>query len=469
MSAKLDLATASQNQVAARLITVKTELEHIKAKAGDRTEADLATANELIAELAQLRDKGDRFAKAANLDIPIRETHDYLTKPVVGLAHGNGQQGKKDDKGVEIGDHIEGVQAKAQPWAIFGDRGGFYSAVAELAKPNPAEDVRKKIHDWKTMQVKTTPAGLYEGSDPDGGVLVPAETSSEIYTRTLDLENLWPNVDTMTVVGNTMTYPKLNDKSRADGARDGGVEAYWEGEGDTYTGSKPQFGLDSLRLKKLACLIYATDEVLADARALGSFLSSRAAAAITFKLNFGLVRGNGVGMPLGVINSGGTISVAKETGQPAATIFTENIEKMWMRGRAAFRSNMEWWINQDIEAALQAMVLPIGVGGVPTYLPPGGVSSSPYATLKGRPVKVIEQCSTLGTVGDIILAAPKAIRAISKGGVDEAISMHVRFLTGEQTFRFTFRADAAPKESEPLTPYQGTMTTSPFVTLATRA
>ena len=37
-------------------------------------------------------------------------------------------------------------------------------------------------------------------------------------------------------------------------------------------------------------------------------------------------------------------------------------------------------------------------------MPPGGLSGQPYGTLLGRPVIPIEQCSTLGTVGDIILA-----------------------------------------------------------------
>ena len=59
-----------------------------------------------------------------------------------------------------------------------------------------------------------------------------------------------------------------------------------------------------------------------------------------------------------------------------------------------------------------------------------------------------------------------------KGGVQEAQSMHVEFLTDQMVFRFIVRYDGQPSWSSALTPYQGTATTgtlSPFVVLASRA
>jgi len=47
-------------------------------------------------------------------------------------------------------------------------------------------------------------------------------------------------------------------------------------------------------------------------------------------------------------------------------------------------------------------------------------------------------------------------------------SIHVAFLTGEQAFRFMLRLDGQPTWKKPLTPYKGSNTKSPFVTLATR-
>ncbi|WP_254904604.1 hypothetical protein [Clostridium tyrobutyricum] len=39
-----------------------------------------------------------------------------------------------------------------------------------------------------------------------------------------------------------------------------------------------------------------------------------------------------------------------------------------------------WYINQEIEPQLYIMVLNIGTGGTPVFLPSGGASSSQYST-----------------------------------------------------------------------------------------
>jgi len=161
--------------------------------------------------------------------------------------------------------------------------------------------------------------------------------------------------------------------------------------------------------------------------------------------------------------------VAKESGQAAKTILTTNIDQMWMRLNWQCRQNSVWLTNQDCEAILQSMALPVGIAGVPTYLPPGGVSAAPYATLKGRPVKVVEFCETLGTEGDIILTDWNHYKTVYKGGVKSDLSMHVRFQYGEMAYRFTYRMDGQPAWDKPLTPFKGTTTTSSIVTLATRS
>ena len=80
-----------------------------------------------------------------------------------------------------------------------------------------------------------------------------------------------------------------------------------------------------------------------------------------------------------------------------------------------------------------------------------------------------EYNSTLGTVGDIILADFGEYQMIDKGGIQSASSIHVQFVTDETVFRFVYRVDGQPKWDLPLTPFQGTNSVSPFITLATRA
>ena len=158
-----------------------------------------------------------------------------------------------------------------------------------------------------------------------------------------------------------------------------------------------------------------------------------------------------------------------ETGQAAATVVSENLIKMWARMWAPSRRNAVWLINQDVEPQLMQLSLPVSTGGQLVYMPPGGLSASPYGSIFGRPVLPVEYCQTLGTTGDVILADLSEYYAIEKGGVEAASSIHVRFVYDETVFRFVYRFDGQPSWASALTPFKGTNTLSPFVVLAARA
>jgi HK97 family phage major capsid protein len=261
----------------------------------------------------------------------------------------------------------------------------------------------------------------------------------------------------------------VNETSRATGSRWGGVQAYWGAEADSATAKKPSYRMMELQLNDVIGLGYMTNRMLQDASAVQSVFSQAFTEEINFLVEDALINGNGAGKPLGVLNCVATVSVAKETGQAAATIVFENIQKMWARLWARSRANACWFINQDTETQLNSMAIGVGAAGQPVYLPPGGLSQAPYATLMGRPVIPVEYCATLGTVGDIILADFSQYVGIEKGGLQSDSSIHVRFITNESTFRFIYRYDAQPVWNAALTPFKGTNTQSPFITLATRS
>jgi HK97 family phage major capsid protein len=128
-----------------------------------------------------------------------------------------------------------------------------------------------------------------------------------------------------------------------------------------------------------------------------------------------------------------------------------------------------WLVNQDTLPQLYTMSLAVGTGGSPIFMPAGGLSGSPFNTILGRPVLPIEQCATLGTVGDIIFADLSGYILAEKGGLQSDMSIHVKFDTDESVFRFVMRLDGQPERASALTPYKGSNTLSHFVTLATRA
>lgn len=323
--------------------------------------------------------------------------------------------------------------------------------------------------------------GLNEGVGADGGFLVQTDFQTEL------LQNVWETGEILSRVrripvgpnSNGIAFNGVDETSRANGSRWGGIQSFWTPEAGLKQPSQPRFKRIKMDLFKLAGLCYATDELLQDSTALQSWLTQAFRDEMTFKVEDAIVAGTGAGMPLGFLNSGATITVAKETSQVAGTIVAENILKMWARMPARMRRNAVWLVNQDVEPQLLQMSIKVknvagteNVGGFALpqviYSPPG-TNGNTLGTLMGRPVVPVEYASTLGTAGDIVLADLSQYIAIDKGGVQEASSIHVRFIYDETCFRFVYRFNGMPIWSVPMTPYKGTATQSPFVTLATRS
>ena len=112
----------------------------------------------------------------------------------------------------------------------------------------------------------------------------------------------------------------------------------------------------------------------------------------------------------------------------------------------------------------------MGVGGVPLFIPSGGINQAPSGTLLGRPIVPIEHAAALGTVGDIAFCDWSEYLTIRKGGILAASSIHVNFVYDESCFRFVMRFNGAPIPNAALTPFKGGAgaTTSPFVVLESR-
>ena len=321
-----------------------------------------------------------------------------------------------------------------------------------------------------TKSAFTKQTGLNEGVGAAGGFLVGTDDGGSILDRVYQVGELLRRVDMVGVSpgSNGMTFNAVNETSRADGSRRGGIRAYWTAEAGTKVASQPEFRELELRLHKCVGLVYATDELLQDANALESWIMRNLPEELRFVVEDSIIRGTGVGMPQGILLSGALVTVAAEAGQAADTLVVQNIVNMYSRMYAPSRRNAVWLINQDVEPQLYQLSLGVGTGGQPVYLPPGGLSGAPYATLMGKPVIASEYADTVGDVGDIMFVDLSEYQMIEKGGMQSASSIHVNFTTDETVFRFVYRVDGISKWNATLTPFQSALTQSPFVALAAR-
>lgn len=307
---------------------------------------------------------------------------------------------------------------------------------------------------------------MNEGIGEDGGYLVPPEFREGILKIVEGEESLFSMTDRSTTSRNAVT--QTLDETTPWGTA--GIQAYWEGEAQAAAASNAKLGSTTLRLNKLFGRVDVTDELLEDAPQLDSYLRVKMPEVMTSILNLAIVSGNGVGKPLGIINSPALVTVAKEISQPADTIHHRNIVKMWSRLYGPWRSRAVWLVNQDAESQFHLMSFRDGTSTpVPVYLPPNGLSATPYGTLMGRPVIPVQAMETLGDLGDIIFAAMPLYRTVTKtGGTRVDTSIHLKFDTDETVFRFIFRVAGAPWISKAIAPRDGANTYSAFVALASR-
>ena len=345
----------------------------------------------------------------------------------------------------------------------FNGLGDFCIAVAKSARPGSTMDER-------LLRIQAAASGANESMPSEGGFLVGGDLLDPMIASTFEAGLLAKRCFRVPISGNSnsLKIPAIDETSRANGSRFGGVQSYWAAEAATVTASKPKYRALNLLLHKLFAISYVTDELLQDSVALGRILQQSFIDEFSFKIDDGIVNGIGGGQMLGILNSGCLVTVSKEVGQSADSILYDNILKMYSRMLPRSRKTAVWLINQSIEPQLFSMSMTVGTAGVPVYLPASGASGNPYASLLGLPVVPIEQCPTLGDKGDIILADLQSYILADKGGIQAATSAHVLFLTDEMTYRWTYRVDGQPFYNTPITPFKGSLALSPFICLEAR-
>jgi len=376
--------------------------------------------------------------------------------------------------------YAAGLGGAKNPWGDCSNErglqmafGSFLQAVASCAKGGPSDP-------RLSMMPMAAASGLNTSVGSEGGFLVRTDFSTALLARAMG-ESVLANRCTTIDIGDGsdgIELPYIDETSRATGSRWGGVQVYRRAEADTVTASKPKLGMLEIRLEDLMGICYATDRSLRDATSLGQIIQTAFSSEFAFRVDDEIIRGSGAGQCQGLLSSGALVSQAKETvpAQLADTFITENALKMRSRMPARLRSDGAWYINMELEPQLPMMTVKVlnvaGTewvgGGAPIYMPANGLAGQQHDTLFGKPIIPIEQCAAIGDKGDVFFLALREYLLIRKGALETAESIHVRFLYGENTFRFTYRINGAPAWKTSLAPYKGTLALSPFVTLDAR-
>ncbi len=430
-----------------RLAELKTRIEELDAK-GDRiTDREIDEYANSVDEAKRLVSNLRKLENGESIDTYVRG--------------GTRTPGASGDGGFSA--------SKASN--LFGSAGKMFQAIA-AAHAEPGRRIGEFEGgqvDPRLREVQAAATGGSIGVPSEGGFLVGEELSGELLGSAFETGILASRVRRRTLTGPVNRYRAnaYDETSRADGSRYGGIRAYWTGEAESITSSKPKFRQIDLELGKLTGLYYATDELLQDAAALDQEIRDAFASEFGFKIDDAILNGDGAGKPLGILNSPALVTQDKESGQTADTIVTANILSMYSRwlGR---RSDGVWVTNRNTFPQLGTLSVDTGTGGASVGLLGNDVSQGPNQRLLNMTLLEMEQAATLGDLGDLMLLDPRQYVWVDKGGVQSAVSIHVKFVEDEVVYRFIYRCDGQPIPASAVTPFKGALNRSPFVTLQAR-
>lgn len=404
-----------------------------------------------------LLDTADRMIEAGNFGAELTDIQNQIKTVSEQIDQVSAVAAASATGAVVPEEKPEKAQNEKKPEQYFNSLGEQLRAIRNAASGTVDERLYKVNNDVKGAQTGVGSDGGYAIQEDFAGVILDtAAETGEILKRV--------NRHTISANSNSMRWVTTDETDITDTVF-GGVQMHWATEGGTVAASKPKFREVKCDLEKMMGFAYVTSEMLEDVAFMSSFLSRCFTVATQRLLESAIIGGSGSGQPLGILESDATVEVAKEASQAAATINTDNILKMWQRGYHRYRNNMVWLCHPDCEEQLQRLEM----NGDSIWMPEGGLTVAPYQRVLGRPVIYTDQCSALGTAGDILLADLSKYILLTKGSARQDWSMHVEFLTDQQCFRMVLRCNGRPEVDAPVTLKNTTLTRSPFVTLADRA
>lgn len=444
-------------------ISGASQLKSLRAKAGEIRSRTLelnqlvADGKELTAEqraeLGTLRERAATVAEA----LAIAEEANEAERAAAAVADPDAETTRAGLRGARI--ELGANRADSDPKRGFRSHAEQLTAIMETARSGRVDP----------RLVPLAAAGSDEQgghTDPHGGFLLAPAFAPGVLSVPAEVDPTAGRVTSIPMTNSRVVFNARVDKNHTTSVS-GGLTVSRTPETKAATTSRMEFEQVELVAHDLVGAAFATSRILREsptsflALMQAAFGDEFAAKKLDERLN-----GSGVGEFDGIIGADCTVTVSKETGQQADTILFENVNNMvarcWRYGSAI------WLCNHDCLPQVTTLYMPIGTSGERVAIYQPGNEDAPFGTLLGRPIFPTEFARKLGDKGDLVLANWSQYLEGNYGQMEEAQSIHVRFLEREQAFLFVEMNDAKPWWRSALTPKYSTSTLSPFVVLEAR-
>jgi len=292
-------------------------------------------------------------------------------------------------------------------------------------------------------------------SGQEGGFTVPTDFKRGMVEIFNEAAIVRPRAFEVPVDGGEVEIPLLNTEGTAQGESNllAGFLPQWVEAGEEKPELNPEFALASLVPHELSGAIIVKNATLRDsADTLAIVLQRFGALSLAIQEDQAYLTGNGVGMPIGVLNAPGTITVPRAT---AGAISAADLPNMLRRLLALSHERAVW------VASVTGMD---DIGAITGPNPE--TDGDGHIMLHGRPVYVTERVPAIGQTGDLMLC-DFSLYYVSDVDFAVDMSIHPLFASNRTIVRLCAYSDGQPALARPVLPKhsdQG-LTVSPFVIL----
>ena len=302
---------------------------------------------------------------------------------------------------------------------------------------------------------------LGEGSGAAGGFLVPEEYSMNLLQVAAVQNQIYGRVQHIPVTRESGTYPALDQyfsptAGSGQTAFAGGVKGTFTAPGATFTETEPSFSKLSWRLNKVGGITEVENELIEDSPfAIEALLRGLFAVAIAARNERNILRGSGVGEPLGILNCEAAVGVDDAT---TGDFKWDDVASMYSRFKSVGGSPV-WVIHPSVWPKIMKMT------NGSTAVWQANMQGAPANLLNGYPILVSEHMNQIDNTGSVLLADLSGYLFFEKSGLSIAYSDQVGFSRDVGTWRFRQRNDGRSWLLDAITlgDAQGSYSVSPFI------
>lgn len=376
----------------------------------------------------------------------------------------------------------EATLAERRPAAARGQEGGQTRAPGDAAATT-FEHFGQFLFAVRFNQNDPRLANLYREGDPDGqsaflgtfdgqqfsaeqrmdtgssgGFMVPQQFRSEILKIDPATSIIRPRARVIPAGSPPdaiITMPALDQTGAQPGNMFGGVQVDWIAEGQEKPETDAKLREIKLEPHEVAGHVVVTDKLLRNWQAAGPFVQGLLRDAITQAEDFAFIAGNGIGKPLGYLNSPATLPVPRQQANRilyadlvnmVAVVLMRGGSPVWVGSQSIIPQLLN--MRDDDGRLIFAMAPADGLG----------------PRLLGYPFVINNRFAGLGNKGDLSIADFSNYLIKDGSGPFIATSEHVLFRQNKTVIKAFWNVDGQPWLSAPFTEENG-YEVSPFVVL----